>query len=79
MWFTYIIECKDKTLYTGITTDIKRRFSEHKNKKGGKYTASHQVDKVVYTENHTTMSKALKREMQIKALRREKKEALFKK
>jgi len=78
MWFTYIIECKDKTLYTGVTTNIKRRFSEHKNKKGGKYTSSHPVERVVYMENYLTMSEALKRELQIKGLRKEEKEKLFK-
>jgi len=77
MWFTYIIECKDKTLYTGVTTDIKRRFLEHKRKKGGKYTASHPVAMVVYTENHSTRSKALKRELQIKGLPKREKKALF--
>ena len=77
MWFTYIIECKDKTLYTGITTNIERRFSEHKSKKGGKYTSSHQVERVVYTEHYLTMSEALKRERQIKGWRKEKKEKLF--
>ncbi len=76
-WFTYIIECKDKTLYTGVTTDIERRFLEHKNKKGGKYTRSHQVQRVVYMESCLTMSEALKRERQIKGWRREKKEKLI--
>ncbi|MEK7505972.1 MAG: GIY-YIG nuclease family protein [Patescibacteria group bacterium] len=37
MYFVYILECSDKSLYTGITTDIKRRFIEHKNGKGGRY------------------------------------------
>jgi len=72
-WFTYIIECKDKSLYTGITTDIKRRFLEHKSKKGGKYTASHEVDKVVHTESYLTRSEALKREAEIKSLTHKKK------
>lgn len=79
MWFVYILECKDKTLYTGITKDVERRFSEHKNKKGAKYTASHQVDKVVYVQRHSTMSSALKRELQIKRLSTEEKKNLLKK
>ena len=79
MWFIYILECKDKTLYTGITTDVKRRFLEHKNKKGGKYTSSHPVKRVVYTEIFHTRSEALKREIKIKKLSKECKEKLFKK
>ncbi|OGZ66574.1 MAG: hypothetical protein A3C58_02615 [Candidatus Staskawiczbacteria bacterium RIFCSPHIGHO2_02_FULL_34_10] len=78
MWFTYIIECKDKTLYTGITKDIKRRFLEHKNKKGAKYTLSHQVDRVVYSESYTSRSGALKRESEIKKWPKKKKAGLFK-
>ena len=73
MWFIYIIECEDKSFYTGITKDIERRFFEHRNKKGGKYTASHKPVKVVYVENYLTMSEALKRERQIKGWTHEKK------
>lgn len=41
MWYVYIIECeKDGTLYTGITTDVNRRISEHNSGKGCKYTSS---------------------------------------
>ena len=35
MYFIYLIECDDESIYTGITTDVQRRFKEHKNKKGG--------------------------------------------
>jgi len=79
MYFVYLIECSDKTLYTGITTDVQRRFKEHKTGVGGHYTRSKQVVKVLYTEQFATRSEALKREAQIKGWRREKKLNLIKK
>ncbi len=79
MYFVYIIECKDGSLYTGIATNVDRRFSEHKNGRGGHYTSSKEVSKIVYTEEHSDRSSALKREAQIKSWRREKKMTLFKK
>jgi putative endonuclease len=75
MYFVYILECLDDSLYTGITTDVVRRFNEHKNGKGGHYTRSVGVRKIVYTEEHPDKSSALKREAQIKRWRREKKVA----
>ncbi len=73
MWHVYILICIDGSLYTGITTNLDRRFSEHKNLKGGRYTASHPVLTRVYSESLMTRSEALKREAQIKKWRREKK------
>ncbi len=73
MYFLYILECKDNSLYTGITTSVKRRFGEHKSGKGGYYTSSRDVVRVVYTEQHSNRSLALKREIQIKSWRRKKK------
>jgi len=73
MYFVYIIECKDKSLYTGITNDLDRRFNQHKNGTGGHYTSSKEVNRIVYTEQHSNRSSALKREAQIKGWRREKK------
>ncbi len=79
MYYVYIIKCEDDSLYTGITNDIERRFSEHKSKIGGRYTASHKVEKVIYAEKFETKSEALKRETQIKGWRKEKKLALINK
>ena len=76
MYYVYLIECKDKSIYTGITNDLDRRFKEHKSRVGGHYTSSHKVEKVIYTESFKTKSEALKRESQIKGWRREKKLAL---
>ena len=78
MYFVYIIECNDKSLYTGITTDVERRFNEHKNKIGGHYTSSKEVVRVAYIEQHPDRSSALKRERQIKDWTREKKLNLIK-
>lgn len=78
MYFVYLIECSDKSIYTGITTDIERRFREHSLGRGGAYTRSKRVKKVLYTEQYPTRNEALKREAQIKSWRREKKLNLIK-
>jgi len=78
MYHVYVVECKDGTLYTGITTDVKRRFKEHKNGKGGRYTRARKVKKILYTERLSTRSKASKREAEIKKLSRRDKLNLIK-
>ncbi|MEI8130499.1 MAG: GIY-YIG nuclease family protein [bacterium] len=78
MWFVYILMCEDGSLYTGITTDLDRRFLEHKNKKGARYTRSHGVVSCVYSEQSASRSEALIREAEIKKLHREDKLALAK-
>ncbi|MBQ7801654.1 MAG: GIY-YIG nuclease family protein [Oscillospiraceae bacterium] len=72
-WHLYILECKDGTLYTGITDDVQRRFKAHSEGKGAKYTRGRGPLKLVYTEECGTHSVALKRELEIKALPREEK------
>ena len=78
MWHAYIIECKNKSLYVGITNDIPRRIKEHQQAKGGHYTKSFGVNKLVYQEECFTKQQALKREAQIKGWTRKKKLALIK-
>ena len=78
MYFVYILKCKDGTLYTGITTDLVRRLSEHTNGKGAKYTRSRKAGKIVYSEKKKNRSNASKREAEIKSWTREKKLALIK-
>ncbi|OHA18274.1 MAG: hypothetical protein A2664_02315 [Candidatus Taylorbacteria bacterium RIFCSPHIGHO2_01_FULL_46_22b] len=73
MYFVYIIRCSDDTLYTGITTDVERRFNEHKNGKGGHYTKSRKAVELLYTEKSPDRSSALKREAEIKSWSREEK------
>lgn len=76
-YYVYILECEDKSLYTGITNDLKKRLKEHQNKHGGHYTSSHGAKRFVYTEKHKNKSMALKREVQIKKLKRNQKLALI--
>src|ERR1700722_5586778 len=73
MYYVYILRCRDKSLYNGITTDVARRFKEHRSGTGGHYTRSRGVDKVMYIESATTRSAALKREAEIKKWPRQKK------
>ncbi len=73
MYYLYLILCEDNSIYAGITNNLERRFLEHKNKKGGHYTSSHKVAKIVYQEQYSTINEALKREKQIKGWRRAKK------
>lgn len=77
MYFVYLIECKDGSLYTGITTDVARRFREHKSGIGGHYTSAKKAVRVVYTEQRPNRSSASKREAEIKSWRREKKLGLI--
>jgi len=77
-YVVYILLCKDTSLYTGITTDVVRRFEEHKSRKGGNYTRSHVPEKIVYTEKVVSRSAALMREAEIKKLSRSQKIGLFK-
>lgn len=77
MWFVYIIQCSDNSLYAGITTDLKRRIKEHNNQLGGKYTRVRVPVKLVYKEKHKRKGTALKREIQIKGWGKEEKIALI--
>ncbi len=73
MYFVYILQCADGTLYTGITTDLLRRLAQHKSGKGGNYTRAHTVEKIVYSEKASSRSLALRREAEIKRWPRAKK------
>lgn len=72
-YFVYLLECADGSIYTGITTDVKRRFSEHKNGTGGHFTRAKKAKRIAYTEQHPDRSSAQKREAEIKSWSREKK------
>lgn len=73
MWFVYILLCEGGSLYTGISNNPQQRFLDHKNGKGGKYTRLHKPIKIVYLEQLSSKSEALKRELQIKSWTRTKK------
>ena len=77
-WKLYILRCADGTLYTGITTDVDKRFRAHSSGKGAKYTRGRGPLALVYREACGDHSAALKREWEIKALTREEKERLIK-
>ena len=73
MYFLYFLLCRDRSIYTGITTDVKRRFKEHQDGTGSKYTRARKAIKILYTEKFKTRSAASKREAEIKSWGREKK------
>jgi len=78
-WSVYIIEACDGSLYTGVTTDVERRFAEHGNPlKGAKYFRGRTPIRVVYTESQPDRGTALRREAEIKKLKRESKLELIK-
>jgi len=78
IWWTYIVECSDKTLYTGISTDVNRRVLEHNtSKKGAKYTKTRRPVKLKYKEEFNNRSDALKRECEIKKLSKKEKITLL--
>jgi putative endonuclease len=78
MYYLYILKCADKTLYTGITTDLKRRVSEHNNLKlGAKYTSSRRPVKLVYSKKFKNRSSASKAEARIKKLAKPQKLSLI--
>lgn len=79
MWYTYILKCKDETLYTGITTDIKRRIDEHNSGgiKGSKYTRIRRPVVLAYSKKFKDRSSASKEESRIKALSKREKESMI--
>ncbi len=79
IWFVYILECADKSFYTGITNNIERRLYEHNGKNGAsaKYTRVRRPVKLVYSRKIGTRSEALKIESEIKHLSREIKKQLI--
>jgi putative endonuclease len=76
-WHVYILSCADNTLYTGITTDLKRRVNDHNAGTGARYTAGRTPVRLVYSEKAKDRSEASKREYEIKQLSRSKKMELI--
>ena len=72
-WFVYILECSDKSLYTGITTDISRRINQHNSKLGARSLFGKLPVKLVYNETFPNQIEAAKREREIKGWKRERK------
>lgn len=76
-WQVYIILCSDDSLYTGITTDMERRFLQHEQGKGAKYFWGRRPLRVVYLEDGHSRSSAASREARIKAMSRSDKLSLL--
>lgn len=76
-WHLYILRCRDGSLYTGITTDVEKRLEAHRSGKGAKYTRGRGPLELVYREECGSHSDALKRELAVKALTREQKQAMI--
>jgi len=78
-WIVYILECSDKTLYTGITTNLEKRLEQHNHgQDGAKYTRPRRPVKCLYHEKQPNRSEATKREFAIKKLNRSDKMKLIK-
>lgn len=78
MNYTYILQCKDGSLYTGWTNNLKKRIEDHNAGKGARYTKARRPVRVVYYEIFKTKEEAMKREYTIKKLSRNEKLELIK-
>jgi predicted GIY-YIG superfamily endonuclease len=68
-WFVYILHCADRTLYTGVTTDMEKRLADHRSGRGARYTRARLPVNLVYVEPATDRGAALRRESEIKRMR----------
>jgi putative endonuclease len=71
--YTYMVKCRDGTLYTGWTNEIDKRIHMHNAGRGAKYTKSRLPVELVYLERHPTKQGAMQREYEIKRLSRSEK------
>ena len=76
-YFVYILLCCDGSYYTGYTQDLKNRLKQHMSGNGSRYTRMKKSDRIVYTERFNNRLDAMKREKEIKRLRRCEKSALI--
>jgi putative endonuclease len=77
MWYVYILECWDESLYTGITNDLTKRMQVHKGGKGSKYVRSKRFKRLLHAISVVDKSEAAKMEYQIKQLERNDKITFF--
>ena len=77
MNYTYILKCKDNTLYTGWTNNLEKRIEAHNAGKGAKYTKARLPVELVYYEEFETKEAAMRREHAIKKMSRKEKEILI--
>lgn len=78
MNYTYILKCKDGSLYTGWTNDLEKRLKAHNDGKGAKYTKARLPVLLAYYEKFETKEEAMRREYAIKHMTRKQKEELIK-
>lgn len=76
-WSVYMLECWDRTLYTGIAIDVEKRLAAHQTGKGAKYTRGRLPVKLVWVESGLEEGDARRREWEIKQLSRQEKQDLF--
>ena len=76
-FFVYIMTNRSRTLYVGVTNDLERRLSEHKQRLVPGFPAKYRIDKLVFFETTPSVLAAIEREKQIKSWRRSKKVALI--
>jgi len=76
MYFVYLLECSDHSIYTGITNDLENRLRRHKDGTASRYTRAKGAVKIVHIEQHPNRSAAQKREAEIKSWPRKKKLSL---
>ena len=76
-WYVYMIRCEDNSLYTGIAKDCEKRFKEHQNGIGAKYTKSHKPQKIEKIFHCFNRSEATKLEIDIKKISKKEKESLI--
>lgn len=78
-YFVYILECADKTYYTGCTNNLAKRLKQHnESKSGAHYTKIRRPVVLKYSEQYDTISEARAREAELKRLKREEKQVLWK-
>ena len=78
MNYTYILECKDGTYYTGWTNNLEKRLKDHNEGRGAKYTKARLPVSLIYHEEFQTKEEAMRREYAIKHMTRSEKESLIK-
>jgi predicted GIY-YIG superfamily endonuclease len=77
VWFLYIVRCGDDSLYSGVTLDVERRLSEHRDGKGSKYLRGRGPLRVVYTRPFASKGAALSAEANMKKLSKREKEKII--
>ena len=77
MNYTYMVRCRDDSLYTGWTNHLEKRVEDHNSGRGAKYTKSRRPVELVYYEQFGTKEEAMRREWEIKQLTHQQKEKLL--